>query len=202
MPTISLCPILNIYLQSMPIACGHLAGPIYRACLRLPEGKTRITDKSPVNFLSVGLIWLILPNAKIIHTTRDPAATCFSCFSKLFTSSQDFSYDLAELGRYYRGYSKLMDYWRSVLPPGATLDVAYEELVNDLEAQARRLLDYCGLPWDLACLRFHKTERPVMTASKVQARQPLFRTAFHAGGVTKDLGPLLAEVGVSSSPSR
>ena len=96
----------------------------------LPEGKTRITDKMPANFLYVGLIRLILPNAKIIHTVRDPVDTCISCFSRLFTVGQGFSYDLGELGRYYRHYHELMDHWRKVLPPGTMLDVRYEDVVN------------------------------------------------------------------------
>ena len=139
----------------------------------LPAGKTRVTDKAPSNFWFVGLIRLILPNAKIIHTVRDPRDTCLSCFSTLFTSSQQFSYDLGELGRYYRHYRDLMAHWQTVLPAGSMLDVAYEDVVDDLEQQARRLLDHCGLPWDDRCLSFHRTERPVATASNVQVRRPL-----------------------------
>ncbi len=114
---------------------------------RLADGKRRITDKLPGNFLHIGLIRMILPNARIIHTMRDPVDTCASCYSKLFTSGVYFSYDLGELGRYYRLYSQLMNHWRSVLPPGDILDVSYEQVVDDLEGQARRLVDYCGLPW-------------------------------------------------------
>ena len=132
----------------------------------LPEGKTRMTDKTPANFSYVGLIRLALPGAKIIHTLRDPVDTCFSCFSRLFTESQHFYYDLAELGRYYRLYRETMDHWRSVLPAGSILDVAYEDVVGNLEEQARRLLDFCGLPWDDRCLSFHKTDRPVATPSR------------------------------------
>ena len=110
-------------------------GQAYLASLpTLPDGKTRITDKMPGNFLYVGLIRLILPNARIIHTMRDPVDTCVSCFSRLFTSGMPFSYDLAELGRYYRGYHELMAHWRSVLPAGAMLDVSYEDVVDNLEA--------------------------------------------------------------------
>ena len=137
-------------------------GQAYLASLpTLPAGKTRITDKMPGNFLYVGLIRLILPNARIIHTMRDPVDTCVSCFSRLFTYGQPFSYDLAELGRYYRWYHELMEHWRSVLPAGAMLDVAYEDVVDNLEEQARRLIDYCGLPWDDRCLSFHETSRPI-----------------------------------------
>ena len=162
----------------------------------LAEGKVRIVDKLPANFLRIGLIRLILPNARIIHTMRDPIDTCVSCYSKLFTSGQDFTYDLAELGRYYRCYRDLMTHWRSVLPPGAMLDVSYEDVVDDLPGQARRLIDYCGLPWDDRCISFHRTSRPVKTASAVQVRKPLFRSSlqrwrkYEAG-----LGPLLHELG-------
>ena len=121
-------------------------GQAYLASLPpLPGGKTRITDKLPANFLYVGLIHLILPNARIIHTVRDPVDTCVSCFSRLFAEGQAFSYDLSELGRYYRWYHELMAHWRAILPAGVMLDVAYEEVVDNLEEQARRLIDFCGL---------------------------------------------------------
>ena len=171
-------------------------GQAYLASLPpLPTGKTRLVDKAPGNFWYVGLIRLALPHAKIIHTVRDPVDTCVSCFSKLFSFGHPFSYDLVELGHYYRRYSNLMDYWRSVLPAGSILDVAYEDVVDDLEGQARRMLDYCGLPWDPACLKFHETERPIITASNVQVRQPLYRTAVSRWRrYEKHLGPLLAEL--------
>lgn len=174
-------------------------GEAYLASLpAMPQGKTRITDKSPMNFLRVGLIRLILPNARVIHTVRDPIDTCISCFSKLFTDdNMPFSYDLAELGRYYRSYSELMAHWQSVLPPDAMLAVSYEDVVANLEEQARRLLDYCSLRWDDRCLSFHKTRRPVTTASAVQVRQPLFRSSVHRWHSYKDyLGPLFTELDV------
>lgn len=166
---------------------------------RLPAvagGKVRIVDKLPDNFLKIGLIRLALPNAKIIHTVRDPVDTCVSCYSKRFTSGQSFSYDLAELGRYYRYYNQLMAHWRAVLPAGTMLDVAYEDVVNDIEGQARRTIAYCGLAWDDRCVGFHKTSRTVKTASAAQVRRPLFRSSlqrwrkYEAG-----LGPLLEELG-------
>jgi len=172
-------------------------GQTYLARLpALAEGKTRIVDKLPSNFLSIGLIRLILPNARIIHTMRHPIDTCVSCYSKLFTFGHGFCYDLAELGRYYRRYTELMTHWRSVLPPGAILDVSYEDVVDDLQGQARRLIEYCGLPWDERCISFHKTSRPVKTASAAQVRKPLFRSSlqrwrkYEAG-----IGPLLHELG-------
>ncbi len=161
----------------------------------LADGKIRIVDKFPGNFLRIGLIRMILPDAKIIHTMRDPVDTCVSCYSKWFTSGHDYSYNLAELGRYYSRYSELMDHWRSVLPSGAMLDVSYEDVVNDLEGQARRLIDYCGLAWDDRCLSFHKTSRPVKTASAVQVRQPLFRSSLERWRrYEANLGPLLQEL--------
>jgi tetratricopeptide (TPR) repeat protein len=173
---------------------------------RLPavaDGQVRIVDKIPGNFLKIGLIRLILPNARIIHTLRDPIDTCVSCYSRLFDSGQPFSYDLAELGRYYRLYAELMAHWRAVLPAGAMLEVSYEDVVDDLEGQARRLIAYCGLPWDDRCLDFHRTRRLVKTASTVQVRKPLFRDSlerwrkYEAG-----LGPLLRELGDLSLLSR
>jgi len=186
------------YVSTLDAAAPGRLGRAYLAGLpEFPPGKTRITDKSPLNFLHVGLIHLILPNARIIHTVRDPVDTCISCFSKLFTFDMQFSYDLAELGRYYRYYRQLMAHWRSVLPAGAMLDVYYEQVVGDLEGQARRLLDYCSLPWDDRCLSFHKTNRPVTTASAVQVRQPLFRGSVDRRRHYQDyLQPLLAELSI------
>ncbi len=161
----------------------------------LPDGKSRITDKAPTNFVYVGLIRLILPDAKIIHTMRDPIDTCLSCFSKYFTTAIKFSCDLGELGRFYRRYTELMAHWRTVLPPSSMLDVGYENVVDNLEEQARRLIDFCGLPWDDRCLSFHKTKRPVTTASCVQVRRPLYRSSLERWRrYEAHLGPLLFEL--------
>jgi tetratricopeptide (TPR) repeat protein len=155
----------------------------------------RITDKLLANFLWIGLIHLALPNARIIHVRRDPVDTCLSCFTKLFAGELPFTYDLAELGRYYRAYARLMAYWRTVLPQDAMLDVQYEELVTDFPAQARRLIAYCGLEWDERCLAFHETERPVTTSSAAQVRQPLYRDSIGAWRPYKEmLRPLLNEL--------
>jgi tetratricopeptide (TPR) repeat protein len=161
----------------------------------LGPGQVRIVDKLLGNIFRIGLIRLMLPNARFIHATRHPMDTCMSCYSKLFTFGLHFSYDLAELGRYYRGYIDLMDHWRSVLPPGVMLDVAYEDVVDDLEGQARRLIDFCGLPWDDGCVRFHESTRLVKTASAVQVRQPLFRSSLGRWRrYEAHLGPLLDEL--------
>ena len=137
----------------------------------------RITDKMPGNFTAAGLIHLALPRARIIHTVRDPIDTCLSCFATLFREDQPFSYDLGELGRYYRAYARLMQHWRAVLPEGTILEVRYEQLIEDFEPQVRRILGYCGLEWHDACRDFHRTERAVRTASVVQVRQPLHRSS-------------------------
>ncbi|HVC61179.1 MAG TPA: tetratricopeptide repeat protein [Acetobacteraceae bacterium] len=157
-------------------------GPRYLAAITaLAPPADRITDKMPANFLFVGLIHLALPNARIIHARRDPVDTCLSNFSKLFAGEQPFAYDLGELGRYYRAYARLMAHWRSVLPEGVMLEVSYEEVVADLEGQARRIIGYCGLEWDDACLEFHKAERAVRTASVMQVRQPIYRSSVGRG---------------------
>lgn len=162
-----------------------------------PEAK-RITDKMPSNYYFAGLIHLTLPNATIIHTLRDPVDTAISCFSKLFTAEQNHTYDLGELGRYYKRYDRLMAHWRKVLPADRILDVHYEDIVADLETQARRIIARCGLPWDKNCLSFHKTNRPVRTASASQVRQPIYTSAIGRWRVYEDqLGPLLSALGIS-----
>ncbi len=141
-----------------------------------PEA-ARITDKMPHNFLFAGLVGLALPGARIIHVRRDPVDTCLSCFGKMFSGSHPYAYDLAELGRYWRAYETLMAHWRTVLPEGMMLDVRYEDVVADLEGQARRMVAHLGLDWDEACLAFHRTERVVRTASAAQVRQPIYATS-------------------------
>ena len=170
------------------------AAEALRALRKLPA--ERITDKMPANFRFAGLIPLALPNARIIHTIRDPVDTCLSCFSTLFGGSQPFAYDLGELGRYYRGYADLMEHWRRVLPAGVMLDVQYETLVDNFEAEARRILAHCGVDWHEDCLAFHRTERPVRTASMSQVRQPLYRSAIGRWRIDRQrLRPLLDGLG-------
>jgi tetratricopeptide (TPR) repeat protein len=149
----------------------------YRGRLRaMAPNAARITNKTPDHFRHVGLILRAMPGARIIHVRRDPVDTCLSCFSTHFTGDLPYAYDLAELGRYHRACERLMDHWGAAFP-GSILDVHYERIVADLEGQARRLIDHCGLGWDPACLDFHRTERPVRTASAVQVRQPLYAGA-------------------------
>ncbi|GAA0566473.1 tetratricopeptide repeat-containing sulfotransferase family protein [Rhizomicrobium electricum] len=150
-------------------------GSLYVTRLRANAPKARrIVDKLTANFMLCGLIHLILPKAKIIHVRRDPLDTCFSCFTNMFAQNIDYSYDLGELGCYYRAYEGLMAHWRRVLPEAAILDVSYEALVGDFESQARRIIAYTGLEWDEACLSFHRTKRVVHTLSASQVRQPLY----------------------------
>ena len=131
----------------------------------------------PNNFFHIGLIRLILPNAKVIDARRHPMACCFSGFKQLFGEGQAFSYGLREIGNYYRQYVRLMDHWDRVLP-GFVLRVHYEDVVADLEGQVRRLLGFCGLPFEPACLEFHRTERSIRTPSAEQVRRPIYRSGL------------------------
>jgi tetratricopeptide (TPR) repeat protein len=136
------------------------------------------TDKNLGNFMHVGLLQLILPNARIINARRHPLDSCLGCYKQLFARGQSFSYDLDELGEYYLQYRRLMDYWDDVMP-GKVLHVHYEQVTADLETQVRRILEYCGLPWDDNCLRFYETRRDVRTASSEQVRQPIYRSSVN-----------------------
>ncbi|HLN48603.1 MAG TPA: sulfotransferase [Steroidobacteraceae bacterium] len=155
-------------------------------------------DKMPNNWLSVGLIHLILPNAKIIDARRHPLGCCFSAFKQNFARGQNFSYDLADLGRYYRGYVELMAHVDKVLP-GRVYRVFYESMIEDTEAEVRRLLEYCGLPFEERCLKFYENERAVRTASSEQVRRPIFRDGMDRwrhyepwlGPLKQALGPVL-----------
>jgi tetratricopeptide (TPR) repeat protein len=160
-------------------------------------GKPRFIDKMPNNFPNVGLLALILPRAKIIDARRHPLDACLGCYRQLFARGQTFTYDLTELGEYYLQYQRMMDHWAEALP-GRVLTVQYESVVADLESEARRLLDFCELTWDDACLRFHETVRPVRTASSEQVRRPIYADAVghwrryetHLGELLEVLAPL------------
>ena len=134
-------------------------------------------DKMPNNFLHIGLIRLILPKARIIDARRHPMACGFSCFKQLFGEGQDFTYSLEAIGRYYSDYVRLMDHWDEVLP-GFVLRVIHEDVVDDVETQVRRLLEFCELPFEEDCLEFHKTDRSIRTPSSEQVRQPIFRSGL------------------------
>ena len=138
------------------------------------HGKPFFIDKMPNNFRHIGLIHLILPNARIIDARREPMACCFSNFKQLFASGQEFTYGLGDIARYYRAYLELMAHWDRVLP-GKVLRIQHEQLVADLESHVRHMLEFLGLPFEPACLEFYKTERSVRTASSEQVRMPIFK---------------------------
>ena len=178
-------------------------GAAYVAEVRkLAPSSERVTDKMPSNYYFAGLISLALPNAKIIHTIRDPVDTCISCFSKLFSAEQNHTYDLGELGRYYRRYEQLMAHWHRVLPAGRILDVRYEDVVADLESQARRIIAHCGLPWDRRCLPFHRDgpagahrQRDAGPPADLQQRgRPLARLRTASRTAARCLGRALTEL--------
>ncbi|MEQ9465719.1 MAG: sulfotransferase [Haliea sp.] len=152
-------------------------------------------DKMPNNFEHIGLIHLMLPDAKIIDARRHPLACCFSGFKQYFARGQRFSYSLSDIGHYYRDYVALMDHYDKVLP-GRVHRVQYEELVVDFESQVRKLLNYCGLEFEVGCLSFHENQRAVRTASSEQVRQPVFTDAVeHWRHFLPHLGPLVAALG-------
>jgi tetratricopeptide (TPR) repeat protein len=161
----------------------------------LRAGMERFTDKLPNNFSHVGLIHAILPHATIIDARRHPMDSCFSTFKQHFAEGQTFSYDLDDLGRYYRCYLSLMDHWDDVLP-GKVLHLQYEDLVREPETNIRRLLDHCRLPFEAACLSFHQTRRSVRTASAEQVRQPIYTSGVgHWRHFEEELRPLRRALG-------
>jgi tetratricopeptide (TPR) repeat protein len=175
-------------------------GEEYLARTRVQRGdRPFFIDKMPNNFLHAGFIHLILPNARIIDARRHPLSCCVSVFKQLFARGQAFSYDLADIGAYYRDYVALMDHWDRVIP-GRILRICHDDMVTDTEAQVSRLLDFCRLPFEPACLRFYETERPVRTASSEQVRQPInadglgqWRNfAHHLAPLIDALGPELS----------
>ncbi len=172
--------------REYPEAVRHLRGRDFRAYgeryieetrVYRTTGRPRFTDKLPNNFSHVGFAHLILPNARFINARRHPLDSCLGSYKQLFGKGQHFTYDMNELALYYRQYHETMKHWHRVLP-GKVLDVHYEETVGNFEAQVRRILAHCGLPFEEACLRFHETQRPVRTASSEQVRQPLYTRAL------------------------
>jgi hypothetical protein len=136
--------------------------------------KPRFIDKMPNNFRHIGLIHLILPKARIIDARREPMACCFSNFKQLFAAGQEFTYSLEDIARYYRTYVEIMHHWDAVLP-GKVLRIQHEDVVENLEGNVRKLLDFCNLEFEPACLEFWKNERSVRTASSEQVRRPIFK---------------------------
>ncbi len=176
-------PFAQTYLTFLHYAAGD------RGSLR------RIVDKDLDTIAHVGLIHQTFPNARFIHCRRSPLDTCLSCFSRYFDHIP-YSYDLRELGQYYRAYHSLMEHWENVLPPGLMIEVRYEDLIGDQARHTQRMLDHCGLAWDTACLAFHQTERIVRTESAVQVRQPIYQSTTPRWRMNAEsLAPLLAEIG-------
>ena len=191
-------------IKRLPAKALREIGAGYAARLRAAAPQAlRVVDKRPDNFRLVGLIRLVLPNARIIVARRDARDTCVSCFSKLFGPGAPYSFELGELGRYHRAYERLMAYWRRLLPDEAMLEVEYEALVADPEGQGRRILAFCGIQAGAGTLEAHRTERRIRTASALQARQPI-----HTGAVGRwrryepFIGPLLDALGPATSGSR
>ena len=153
----------------------------------------------PNNFRHIGLIHLILPNARIIDARREPMACCFSNLKQLFAQGQEFAYSPEDIARYYRTYLDLMRHWDEVLP-GRVLRVRHEAVIEDLEAQVRRVLDHCGLPFEQACLDFHRTRRSVRTPSSEQVRRPIFREGLEQWRCYEPwLAPLRTALGDASA---
>jgi tetratricopeptide (TPR) repeat protein len=184
---------------ALPAARLRQLGGAYVAAIRAASPTAeRIVNKMPKNFRHAGLIHLALPEARIVHVRRDPFATCLSCFSRQFEDNLPYTYDLGELGRYYRAYQALMAHWRLALPARTLLEVRYEDVGADLEGEARRILAHCGLGWDARCLAFHATQRPVRTASAAQVRQPIDgRSVDRWRGFEPLLAPLRAALGAA-----
>jgi len=155
------------------------------------QGAPRFIDKNPNNFASIGLLSIALPNARFVNARRHPLDTCLSCYRQLFARGQPFTYDLTELGEYYLEYDRMMAHWQAVLP-GRVLDVQYESVVANQEGETRRLLEFCVLPWDDACLRYYETERAIRTASSEQVRRPIYDSSVGIWrNYERELAPLI-----------
>mgnify|MGYP001823318386 CR=1 FL=1 len=187
----------------------HEIGRQYIARTKIHRGAAPFfVDKNPNNFVYTGLLRIALPNVKIIDARRHPLDSCFGSYKQLFASGQPFTYDMTELGEYYLQYQRLMDHWEETLP-GFVLRVQYEEVVANLDAQVARLLDFCGLPFEDACLRFHETERAVKTASSEQVRRPLYSSSVnlwrnyepHLDELVHILEPLLKSLPAADRPA-
>jgi tetratricopeptide (TPR) repeat protein len=163
---------------------------------RFSSKAARIIDKDLSNFLHLGAVHRIFPRARIIHCRRDPLDTCYSAYTKLFVGDNAFTYDMRELGQYYRGYHNLMAHWRGTLSEDTLLEVDYESLVTAPRAETERLIDFLRLPWNDACLRFFETERAVNTASFTQVRRPLYRSSIGSAlPLRSHLQPLISALG-------
>ena len=182
-------------------AFAGFAASYLKEALALAGEARIVTDKAPLNFRHLGLISRLFPGARIVHCRRSPLDNCLSCFFQNFSSGQEYSFDLAELGRFYQDYRRMMTAWSEVLPL-EVFDLAYEDLVADLEAVGRKLLAFCGLDWDPACARFFETKRPVLTASRVQVRKPIYSSSVGKWRrYETQLDPLIAALGPFAAES-
>jgi tetratricopeptide (TPR) repeat protein len=183
-------------LESLTAEDCRRHGEKYLADTRIyRSGKLRFIDKMPNNFRHIGLIHLVLPNARIIDARREPMACCFSNFKQLFASGQEFTYSIEDIARYYAIYERLMRHWDTVLP-GKVLRIQHEDVVDDLEGNVRRILDFCGLDFEPACLEYYKTERSVRTASSEQVRRPIYKEGLDQWRCFEPwLGPLKSALG-------
>jgi len=179
----------------------ELLGKAYLESSRPLTGDSpHFVDKMPLNFLYAGLIHMALPQARIIHLTRNPMDTCYAIYKRLFQDAYPWSYDQQEIALYYSAYSRLMAHWKNVMP-GVIFELAYEDLVTDLETQTRKLLNHCGLNWDPRCVRFHENQAVSTSASASQVRQPVYQTSINRWKTYEmQLGPMrdkLATLGIA-----
>lgn len=169
-----------------------LAGSYLNVLEQHSASALRVVDKSTFNTDHLGLIHLVLPQARFIYVQRDPVDNCLSCYFQDFANAANFTMDLADLAHYYREHHRLISHWRSALPQEALLVVPYAELVADPETWSRRMIEFIGLEWDSRCLQFHETQRSVLTASNWQVRQPVYsRSVGRWRNYEKFVGPLL-----------
>jgi hypothetical protein len=184
----------NLLRASLQMDFGAV-GRRYLSSVRQLAGDARYTiDKLPFNFRYCGLIHKALPNAAIVHLTRDPMDTCYAVFKTLFINAYHFSYQLEELAEYFIAYRRMMDHWHAVMP-GVMLDIRYEELVADPQTQCRRLLAHCGLPWEDQVLDFHNSTKASTTASTMQVRRPIYRSSVQKWrNFARELQPVLGRL--------
>lgn len=177
-------------------ALKHIAAGYTERTAKLQAPGKRFTDKMPGNYLNIGLIYLLFPGAKVIHCQRQPLDICLSCYEHLFSKGLPYSYDLCELGEYYKAYLGAMSHWRCIIPKEFILDVQYEKMVENPENQIRRVLDFCSLEFESACVEFQNVKRSVKTASSVQVRKPIYRTSINRWHKYRDkLAPLIKVLG-------
>ncbi|EQD52210.1 TPR repeat-containing protein, partial [mine drainage metagenome] len=182
-----------------PAAWRHLRSEVDRLYAERSRNRKVLTDKMPSNFMNLGFLTALYPNARVIHIQREARDTCVSCYTTLFRSSQRFTSNLTHLGRYFRMYEAIMDYWRSILPATTLLEIRYETLVGNPRESLERILDFIGLPWQEDCLYPERSDRRILTASLFQARQPIRTSSIGRWQhYARYLGPLEAALAIVS----